>query len=79
MKKLLLLAVLATGFAFSGFGSGSEAQAKPHGWHGGHGHHGMYRHGPRRHYGWHRGHHYGWYKHRPRHHYYGYHHDRHWR
>ncbi|MGX5733937.1 hypothetical protein [Bosea thiooxidans] len=78
MKKLLLLAVLAAGFAFSGFGSGSEAQAKPHGWHGGHGHHAMYRHGPRRHYGWNRGHHYGWYKHRPRHHYYGYHRYRHW-
>ncbi len=35
MKKLLLLAALALGFAFSGLGAGSEAQAKPHGWHGG--------------------------------------------
>jgi hypothetical protein len=51
--------------AFAGTGASTEAQAKPHGWHKGHGHHGAYRHGPRRHYGWNRGHHYGWYKHRP--------------
>ena len=60
MRKLMLLFALVAGFAFAGAGTGMEAQAKPHGWHGGHGHHGFYRHGPRRHYGWHRGHHYGW-------------------
>lgn len=82
MRKLLLLSALAVGFALTGFGASSEAQAKPHGWHRGHGHHAFYHHGPRRHYGWHRGHHYGWYKHRPRHHYYRHHHyrhHRHWR
>lgn len=71
MRKLLLLSALAAGLAFTGVGTSTEAQAKPHGWRGGHGHHGFYRHGPRRHHGWNRGHHYGWYKHRPRrHHYY---------
>ncbi|WP_420100687.1 hypothetical protein [Bosea sp. (in: a-proteobacteria)] len=70
MKKLLLLAALGLGLAFGGLGGASEAQAQPHrdGWHRGHGPHAMYRHGPRRHHGWDRGHHRGWYKHRPRHH-----------
>ena len=69
MRQMLLLSALAAGFALFGLGSGSEAQAKPHGWHKGHGHHGFYRHGPKRHHSWYRGNHYGWYKHRPRRYY----------
>lgn len=72
MKKLFLMAALALGLAFVGPGASSDAQAKPHGWHKHHGH--GWKHGPRRHYGWHRGRHYGWYKHRRWH---GYHHSYH--
>jgi hypothetical protein len=72
MKKLLAMAAIAACFVFGNVGTGGDAQAKPHGWHKGGGHHAMYRHGPRRHYGWDRGRHRGWYKHHRRHHaYYG--------
>lgn len=75
MKKLFLMMALALGFALVGPGAGSDAQAKPHGWHKKHGHHYGWRHHPGRHYGWYRGRHHGWYKHRS---WYGYHSPRYW-
>ena len=64
------MAALGAGLIFGAVGISGEAQAKPHGWHHGNSHH-MYRYGPRRHYGWNRGHHRGWYKHHRHHAYYG--------